>query len=129
MRRALALLPELQRTVLELGYFEGLSSSEIAERVSAPIGTVKSRVAAALSKLRAGITGEAPRAVAEKSGVSLRFTQSSARTREAHERPDGHGRDEHGRPADNCGGGITTKFASQRCWTVTGSSPIPAYTR
>lgn len=54
VRRALAELPDEQRTVLELGYFEGLSSSEIAERISAPIGTVKSRVAAALAKLRAG---------------------------------------------------------------------------
>jgi RNA polymerase sigma-70 factor, ECF subfamily len=52
VRAALAQLPAEQRQVLELGYFEGLSSSEIAERVRAPIGTVKSRVAAALSKLR-----------------------------------------------------------------------------
>ncbi len=55
VRRALAQLPAEQRQVLELGYFEGLSSSEIAERVSAPIGTVKSRVAAALIKLRAAV--------------------------------------------------------------------------
>jgi RNA polymerase sigma-70 factor, ECF subfamily len=55
VRRALAQLPDEQRQVLELGYFEGLSSSEIAERVRAPIGTVKSRVAAALSKLRAAV--------------------------------------------------------------------------
>jgi len=55
VRRALAQLPAEQRQVLELGYFEGLSSSEIAERVRAPIGTVKSRVAAALSKLRAAV--------------------------------------------------------------------------
>ena len=59
VRRALAALPADQRQVLELGYFEGLSSSEIAERVRAPIGTVKSRVAAALAKLRAGLGGEA----------------------------------------------------------------------
>lgn len=55
VRRALAALPAEQRQVLELGYFEGLSSSEIAERVRAPIGTVKSRVAAALSKLRQAV--------------------------------------------------------------------------
>ena len=53
VRRALSQLPVEQRQVLELGYFEGLSSSEIAERIGAPIGTVKSRVAAALAKLRA----------------------------------------------------------------------------
>lgn len=52
VRRALADLPSDQRQVLELGYFEGLSSSEIAERIDTPVGTVKSRVAAALAKLR-----------------------------------------------------------------------------
>jgi RNA polymerase sigma-70 factor (ECF subfamily) len=41
--------------VLELGYFEGLSSTEIAARIAAPVGTVKSRVAAALAKLRQGL--------------------------------------------------------------------------
>lgn len=56
VRRALAELPEEQRVVLELGYFEGLSSSEIAARIDAPLGTVKSRVAAALAKLRAGFS-------------------------------------------------------------------------
>ncbi len=55
VRRALAELPPEQRAVLELGYYEGLSSSEIATRVEAPIGTVKSRVAAGLAKLRAGL--------------------------------------------------------------------------
>jgi RNA polymerase sigma-70 factor (ECF subfamily) len=44
-----------QREVLLLGYFEGLSSSEIASKVGIPIGTVKSRVAAALSALRAAL--------------------------------------------------------------------------
>ncbi|MDB4967653.1 MAG: polymerase sigma-70 factor [Myxococcales bacterium] len=61
VRRALAELPAEQRQVLELGYFEGLSSSEIAERLRAPIGTVKSRVAAALTKLRQGLMPEASR--------------------------------------------------------------------
>jgi RNA polymerase sigma-70 factor (ECF subfamily) len=55
VRRALAELPAEQRAVLELGYFEGLSSAEIADRVSVPIGTVKSRVAAGMAKLRAGL--------------------------------------------------------------------------
>jgi RNA polymerase sigma-70 factor, ECF subfamily len=60
VRRALMALPEDQRTVLELGYFEGLSSSEIAARIDAPVGTVKSRVAAALAKLRAGLGETSP---------------------------------------------------------------------
>ena len=50
--RALAALSREQQQVVELGYFEGLSSSEIAERLSVPVGTVKSRTAAALAKLR-----------------------------------------------------------------------------
>jgi len=55
VRRALAELPAEQRHVLELGYYEGLSSSEIAARVAVPVGTVKSRVAAGLAKLRLGL--------------------------------------------------------------------------
>ncbi len=58
VRQALLALPAEQRQVLELGYYEGLSCSEIAERIGAPIGTVKSRVAAALGKLRTSL-GEA----------------------------------------------------------------------
>ena len=52
VRRALHALPLEQRQVLELTYFEDLSASEIAARMGAPIGTVKSRRAAALQKLR-----------------------------------------------------------------------------
>ena len=52
LRQRLAALNAEQREVLWLGYFEGLSSSEIATRVGVPLGTVKSRVAAALSALR-----------------------------------------------------------------------------
>jgi RNA polymerase sigma-70 factor (ECF subfamily) len=49
---ALEALPEAQRAVLVLGYFDGLSSSEIAAKLELPIGTVKSRVAAAIRALR-----------------------------------------------------------------------------
>ena len=45
-------LPEAQREVLELSYFSGLTGSEIAERLGVPLGTVKSRTAAALRALR-----------------------------------------------------------------------------
>jgi DNA-directed RNA polymerase specialized sigma24 family protein len=54
---ALASLGDDQRRVLELAYFEGLSCSEIADRIAIPIGTVKSRLAAGLSRLREGIGG------------------------------------------------------------------------
>jgi RNA polymerase sigma-70 factor, ECF subfamily len=50
---ALAELPEPQLEVLKLAYFEGLSHSEIAERLGIPVGTVKSRVRLALERLRA----------------------------------------------------------------------------
>jgi RNA polymerase sigma-70 factor, ECF subfamily len=53
VRSALADLPKDQRQVIELAYFDGLSCSEISERISVPIGTVKSRLAAAMTKLRA----------------------------------------------------------------------------
>ena len=49
---AVAALPETQREVLVLGYFHGLSSSEIAAELRIPLGTVKSRVAAAMRALR-----------------------------------------------------------------------------
>jgi len=50
---ALAVLPAAQQQVIRLAYFEGLSSSEMADRLGVPPGTVKSRVAAAFQKLRA----------------------------------------------------------------------------
>jgi RNA polymerase sigma-70 factor (ECF subfamily) len=59
VRRALSALPKDQREALLLGYFEGLSSSEIALRVGSPVGTIKTRVAAALSKLRAALSDRA----------------------------------------------------------------------
>jgi RNA polymerase sigma-70 factor (ECF subfamily) len=49
---ALTQLDAQQRETLELAYFEGLSAREIAERTQAPIGTVKSRIASGLARLR-----------------------------------------------------------------------------
>jgi RNA polymerase sigma-70 factor (ECF subfamily) len=48
----LSKMPECQRQVLMLGYFEGLTTVEIAERLRIPAGTVKSRTRAALASLR-----------------------------------------------------------------------------
>src|SRR6476659_8080433 len=52
VRGALAELPEAQRVALELAYFEGLSQSEIAERLSQPLGTIKTRMQLGMKKLR-----------------------------------------------------------------------------
>jgi RNA polymerase sigma-70 factor (ECF subfamily) len=50
--RALESLSAEQRQVLELAYFGGLSQSEVASRIGAPLGTVKSWTRQALLKLR-----------------------------------------------------------------------------
>lgn len=57
--RALADLPADQKSVLELAFTEGLSHSEIATRLDLPLGTVKSRVRLAMSKLRLSLGDDA----------------------------------------------------------------------
>ena len=49
---ALASLPADQFEVVSLSYIEGLSHSEIAERLGLPLGTVKSRMRLAYQKIR-----------------------------------------------------------------------------
>lgn len=56
--RALASLPEVQRSTLTLAFFEGLTYPEIAERESVPVGTVKSRAARAIASLRDALARE-----------------------------------------------------------------------
>lgn len=60
VRAALATLPLPQREVLDLAYFAGLSQVEIAERLGAPLGTVKTRVRLALARLREVLAPLAP---------------------------------------------------------------------
>jgi RNA polymerase sigma-70 factor (ECF subfamily) len=48
---ALAALNPRAREVIELAYFEGLTQSEIAERIDVPLGTVKTRTRNALARL------------------------------------------------------------------------------
>jgi len=55
VRTTLAILPDEQRAVVELGYFKGWSSSEIAAHLGIPTGTVKSRLRVALERLRAAL--------------------------------------------------------------------------
>jgi RNA polymerase sigma-70 factor (ECF subfamily) len=52
IREAFYKLTENQRAVLELAYFEGLSQSEMAERLNQPLGTIKTWVRTALQFLR-----------------------------------------------------------------------------
>jgi RNA polymerase sigma-70 factor (ECF subfamily) len=61
VRAAVEKLPEGQRLVLALAYFEGLTSTEIAARLEIPLGTVKSRTAAGLTKLRRAMRLATPR--------------------------------------------------------------------
>jgi RNA polymerase sigma-70 factor (ECF subfamily) len=52
VRHALTYLSEKEREILEIAYYEGLSQSEIAERLNLPLGTVKTRSRQGLLKLR-----------------------------------------------------------------------------
>ncbi len=53
MKAAIATLPESQAQVLHLTYYEGKSHSEIAGQLGIPLGSVKSRLRLAFSKLKA----------------------------------------------------------------------------
>lgn len=52
VRDALAQLPEKQRQVLEMAYYDGLSQSEIAAKLSIPLGTIKTWSRQGLLNLR-----------------------------------------------------------------------------
>jgi RNA polymerase sigma-70 factor (ECF subfamily) len=51
-------LPHAEREVLVLAYRDGLSQSEIADRLGWPLGTVKTRTRRALARLRTAVEGE-----------------------------------------------------------------------
>ncbi len=59
VQRALGFLPDAQREVLELAYYGGLTQTEVAARVDAPLGTVKSRTSTALTALRRALADDA----------------------------------------------------------------------
>ena len=52
IREALSKLNASQRNVIELAYFEGLSQTEMAEKLGQPLGTIKTWVRTALKNLR-----------------------------------------------------------------------------
>jgi RNA polymerase sigma-70 factor, ECF subfamily len=57
VRAALARLSPEQRRAVELAYFGGLSHVQIAQTLAEPLGTVKTRIRAAMMRLRALLAG------------------------------------------------------------------------
>jgi RNA polymerase sigma-70 factor, ECF subfamily len=56
VQAAMEKLPPAQRQALELAYFEGLTHTEIASRTGEPLGTVKTRLRAAVEFLKRALT-------------------------------------------------------------------------
>ena len=55
VRAAMKDLPGEQLQLLQLSFYEGLSHSEIAAKLDVPLGTVKSRIRLAFSKMKANL--------------------------------------------------------------------------
>ena len=60
VRAAVDALPELLRQVILLAYFQGLKYQEIADTLGVPLGTVKSRLHAAVARLGEAWTADNP---------------------------------------------------------------------
>jgi RNA polymerase sigma-70 factor, ECF subfamily len=58
LHRAVAALPEHYRQVFEMCHLEGLKYAEIGARLKIPVGTVKSRMAEAVRRLRRALAPE-----------------------------------------------------------------------
>jgi RNA polymerase sigma-70 factor (ECF subfamily) len=52
VRKALAELPQDQKHAIELAFFDGLTHVEISEKLSVPLGTIKTRIRLGLMKIR-----------------------------------------------------------------------------
>ena len=60
VQEILHLLPPEQREALELAYFQGMTQTEIAEKLQIPVGTVKTRIRGGLPRLRANMATTTP---------------------------------------------------------------------
>lgn len=58
VRTVLASLPVEQRELIELAYFGGFSHGQIAARLALPLGTIKTRIRAAMTRMRAQLTAQ-----------------------------------------------------------------------
>jgi RNA polymerase sigma-70 factor, ECF subfamily len=58
VQKALATLPAEQKQALLLAYYDGLTQSEIASQLGTPLGTVKTRMRAGMTKLRGLLAGQ-----------------------------------------------------------------------
>jgi len=58
LRKAVAILPQKQRLVIEQAFFSDLSHAEIAEVTKLPLGTIKSRIRLAIDRLRGELDAE-----------------------------------------------------------------------
>jgi RNA polymerase sigma-70 factor (ECF subfamily) len=61
LRTALGLLTPDERRAIEAAFFSELTYAEVATRLDAPLGTIKTRIRSGLHKLRKGLTGETTR--------------------------------------------------------------------
>lgn len=52
---AMKLLPNEQRLVIELAYYQGLTHSQISEQTGISLGTVKTRIRLGLNKLKSAL--------------------------------------------------------------------------
>lgn len=57
VRNTLVALPESQRHMIQLAFYEGYSHTEIADQTGVPLGTVKTRIRKGLSQMREMLTG------------------------------------------------------------------------
>jgi RNA polymerase sigma-70 factor (ECF subfamily) len=79
LRFALAELPDGQRRVIELAFYQGLSHSQMAEILGVPLGTVKTRLRLGMERLRATWIEDRPaRTRSERAGSHVKGKRSRA---------------------------------------------------